>query len=179
MTKAKKIHNHVFTKVSATVADNDYETLLFHSEASGFPKSRLIAIALHNEMLKERPFQLPIQMPDTYYEEFKYADEAGRILNFLRKQDTGLGLDMLYMLRKKIGIEDGELFMEAWRELIEQNLVDEVKPSKKYYPNIPDNYTYYTVRGNNVKAKKKKRKQATEFAKYLRLKKKYGNAKES
>ena len=163
---------YVMTKVTSSIVKSDYNKLAFHSEASGMPKARLIAIALHKELNREKPFKLPIETPDTFYEEFKYADQAGKILEFLRLQDVGLGLDMLYMLREEIGIKSDEELIEAWRELIEQDVLVKSKPNRKCYPNVPDDY-YYTVRGNDVKGKKQARKQASEFARYQRLKAKY------
>lgn len=161
-------------KASTNIVEEDYEKLLYYSELTGHYKSRLIAIALHNELKKEKPFKLPIDMPDTFYEEFKYADQAGKILNFLRKLDTGASLDLLYMLRNKIGIPDSEEFMEAWRELIEQDILKSYLPKPKY-GKVNVKNPFYTLKGNDIEAKKKKRKKATRFERYQKLKKEFEN----
>lgn len=88
------------------------------------PVSRLIAIALDNEMESPNPFNYPVELPTSEYIPYGYVDEAGKILTFLMSLPAGTGLDSLMLCRREIGINDKETFMLAVRELLEKDLAE-------------------------------------------------------
>lgn len=100
-----------------------------HSRRLGLPLSRLICIAIDNELDCERPFNYP--SPDVdgeAYVEYMYAHEAGRLMEFLATIPTGTGEDMLLIARRDFGLEDRRLVMLAIRELIMTGMAERVPP---------------------------------------------------
>lgn len=137
------------------------------------PMSRLIALTLDKECIKDEPFRgLKIELPCDEYIEYSYAEEAQRIVNFMSKLKKPIGLDVLYLIRHEAEIEDGEVFLNAFRELVENKIVEscELKGKTKKY-NHPD---YRVWQLKTVKMTKKQEDRKTkEYKKYLKLKEKY------
>ena len=135
------------------------ETMLILREASeelATPMSRLVAIALDNELDAPTAFNYPCPMPESPYVEYAYAAEAGKILRFLEKFPVGTSVDTLMLCRRDIGIESRAEFMLALRELFEKNMIEEFKPTNTKFRYGPD-YTRIRAVGVEPKELKKKR----------------------
>lgn len=114
----------IFKKQPALISHYHYETLLRISQKRNIPISRLICIAIDNELLKERIFELETELP-TANTDHVYADEAGRILAFMKKHDAALTLDNFLLLRFDIGVPDRQVFLEAFSVLIANDYIYE------------------------------------------------------
>lgn len=144
------------------------------------PMSRLVALLVDKEFKKDKPFDgLDIVVPDDEVEEFAYADEAGKILAFLGKQRKGAGLDILYLLRFKIGIEDKYKFLMGFKDCLDRGLIEAYKaPKKLNAPAAPEGYFNYRLKGEAPTEKKKAKKKATEYERWEKLNKKFGKEKD-
>lgn len=163
-------------KLQTWVSKHVKGALFFRSVNSKVPISRLIAIALEHELEREKPFEYDVTLPSDEYVEFAYADEAGKIMNYLRGDLQGMGLDMLCLCRHDIGIPDKNTFLLAFRELVKKDMLEAYKPKKKLlsYTEHPEDYVMYRLKGENAPERKKKRREATEFERFKRLERKYG-----
>lgn len=163
-------------KLQTWVSKHASGAVMFKSMSTGVPVSRLVAIALEHELEREKPFEYDVTLPADEYVEFAYADDAGKILNYLRGDSQGFGLDMLCLLRHDIGIPDKTTFLLAFRELLSKDLLEVYKPKKKpmSYTEHPEDYVMYRLKGEAAPERKKKRREATEFARFKRLERKYG-----
>lgn len=139
---------------------------------------RLVSIAVDNEMQREKPFYFNYTIPTEQYIEFAYANEAGKILNYMNTFRNGVGLDVLLLLRYDMDIHDKETFLLAFRELIEKKMVDTYKPANKTHMVYADDYYHYRVAGTSHIGKRKARKKASKYARYVRLKKEFEKDKE-
>lgn len=119
------------------------------SEKHELPISRLICIAIDNELDVDVPFNYPCFQPESPYVEFAYAEEAGKILKFLEKFPTGTGRDMLMLCRRDIGIDSRAEFMLGYRELLEKKMIEEFRPLRTKF-RYGRNYMYTRIR--NVEA---------------------------
>lgn len=163
-----------FISLSTALSNYHAEKLQYHSSDRGLPLSRLIAFAVDNELAKEKPFaNFPRSIPDEEHEEYAYADQAGKILQFL-KGTGGLSLDMLIVLRHDIGVPDISDFLAAFKECIDKKFVEAYTPHRAgRYFETKNNYVYYRLKGKAPLAERRKRREASEYAKHLKLKAKY------
>jgi len=102
-------------------------------EKTGLPISRLIAIAIDNEVSESvSPFNYPCLMPTSPYVEYAYADEAGKLLRFIQLyEEKPMTIEQLMLCRRDAGIPSREVFMLAYRELLEKNMIEEFSPRKE------------------------------------------------
>lgn len=162
-------------KVQSFISQYHYNKLLYWSQETKLPMSRLLSIALDKEIEKDVPFQFDMSLPRDEYVEYAYADEAGKILNFMRSQSTGMGLDLLLLLRYDIGIPDKGVFLAAFRECFEKKMLEAYRPhAPKYAPKPDENYFHYRIPGTSTKERKKVRKKASKYETYIKLKKEFG-----
>lgn len=133
------------------------------SALSDIDISKLVAIAVDNEMSKglEGRFKVDLCLPDIDdVEEFAYAHEAGKLLDFLKVLQNGTSLMMLYILRHEIGVSDKDRLLYALSDLLQRKMVEAYRPEPtKYMIEVPEDLIYY-------KAKfKKERKVKTRYKK--------------
>lgn len=163
-----------FKRISASASKYVDGSISYYSEARGIPKSRLIIFAILNELKKDKPFDIDLKIPDyDEYVEYEYADQAGKILSFLRTQEFPTGIDVLLSVRHDLGIEKEEDILRGFRELIEKDLITRHKPDKKYYRHAKDDYFVFCAKGDDPASKKKIRQEKYERKKLEELKKKY------
>lgn len=163
-------------EVKAFISNKHVEKLKFYAKRHKMPMSRLIGIAIDNEMfdsnLDEKiPFQLNTKLPDSDYIEYTFAHDASKIVRFLKGLKVGMSLDLLIILRHDMNIPDKSIFLEAFRECLEQNMVEfyDAPRSVKY----PEETILYRLKTNNPTVLKKVRKKISDFEKYQKLKKKF------
>lgn len=152
-----------------------HEKIRAISKARKMPMSRLIALLIDDELLKDKPFSYDLSLAGEESTEYAYAEEAGKLLNFLKALDKGMGLDVLTMLRYHIGIPDKIVFLGAFQECLSKEMIE---PYKEKLPSnrapMPDDYYSYRVAGaGKARSKKLLSKDAKDFAKYQKLKKKF------
>ena len=137
--------------------------------------SKIIAIAIDNELERDKPFEFDLTFPDTDETvEYAYANEAGKILNFIKGLRIGAGLDILTLLRYDIGVPDKVTFLAAFKECLDNDVLETFKP-KPSYAKAPmsDDYVCYRMKGHQTpRVKKNKGKRYND---YLKLKKEFGN----
>lgn len=123
----------LFKRYSGLISKHHANELDRISSKTKIPISRLIAIAVDNEFSKEKPFAFDVTLPTEEVEEYAYIDQAGMILNFLKKLKHGLPLELLVLLRHDIGIADKETFMNAWKDLVTKGFVESFTKTKKRF----------------------------------------------
>lgn len=108
----------------ANVGQYHAEKLKQFSNKTDLPIARLIAIAIDNELEKEKPFDVDLKIPEVDWEEYTYSDEAGKILSYLKKYGTGIELSLLLVLRYDVGVPDKETFINAFAECIKYDCIE-------------------------------------------------------
>ena len=152
-----------------------YDRIKAISKARKMPMSRMIGLLIDDELLEDKPFSYDLSGASEESVEYAYADQATKLLKFLTKQDKGMGLDVLTMLRYHIGIPDKLTFLGAFQECLSKEMIE---PFKEKLPSnrnpMPDDYFWYRIAGSGKdRSKKLMSKDAKEFAKYQKLKKKF------
>lgn len=143
--------------------------------------SMMIAVAIDNEMAKEKPFELDLTLPDDDldWRSNPYADEAGKIFNFLKSKE-GVSLDMLYFLRHDIGIPTKHELLQGVRVLLSEDMIETYIPVLRSHEgkNLKKTIYYYRVKETESKRQKKIRemREAREYEKFQKLKKKFEGA---
>jgi len=138
---------------------------------------RLLAFAVDNELQKEIPFEFDISLPEQESLEFTYAEQGGMILDFVKTLRLGAGLDILLLLRYKIGIPDKQEFLLAFTELLNNEMLEAFVPPVKVgqFPN-PEGYYYYRAKGTGpAMSVKKTRNKGARYQQYLKLQKEFKN----
>jgi hypothetical protein len=157
-----------FIQVKCYIPKKTYEKLREHSEALHQPMSKLLAIALDNELDAPAPFNYPCVMPNSVFIENAYLEEAQKIVRYLEDFPKGVARDTLVLARRDIGIESRDTFMLAFRELWEAKIIMECAPPVKSKFNYPAGYKYIrlvNVAKSSVLARK--RKLAEQLAKEI------------
>ena len=150
-----------------------------YSKSRQISIARLIAFAIDRELQMERPFEFNCELHNEEYIEYAYAEEASRILNFMKTLKIGAGLDILVLLRFGMKIPDKDIFLAAFTECLDKDMVEGFVPTAKgNRPAHPIGYLYYRVKGMSPKDKKAKKKRGSEFETYNRLKGKFEGKEE-
>ena len=138
--------NDPFEKVTAFIPKSISKILRHESLQQDLPMSRLLVIAVDNEIEKLNSFKLNLTMPTSEFHANEYADEGVKIYEFLKKFPTGTGVDSLWLFRREIGIKDKELFMLGFRELLNSGMVEEFYPQDARFRYAKD-YRYVRIVG--------------------------------
>lgn len=154
----RKQKNDIFERTIAYIPKSVIEILRETSEETNIPMSRLICIAIDNELDTMKPFNYPTVVPDEY-QEFMYAKEARLLLNFLHRCPKGLGLDSIVLARRDVGVDSREDLLAAVKELLEQGHIKWVRPSdtRTRYPKGYKKLILTDMNKNTVRAAKFKR----------------------
>lgn len=153
--------------------------LEFYSKKYKLPMSRLIAIAVDNELAalsledEYMPFYWDMKLPAfDSFPDLQYADEAGRLVKYMKRDSRGMSLDLLLVLRHDIGIPDRDRLKFGLVEALRKNLIEVFEnPASVKYENVRE---LYRLKQNNPITKKKRVKKETEKELFLKLQKKYG-----
>lgn len=131
----------------------------------GIPMSRLIGVALDNELLREIPFEcrtiapLPHEVP---VKKFEYADQANKLAKWLRQFPRGVDRELMILCRKDYGVESREEVLLAWRELFIGNLVEDVKPDNVTKFRYPETTEFVRLKGVSPRELYNERKEMRE-----------------
>ncbi len=147
------------------------------SEDRKITMSRLISFAVDNELQKKKPFEFDVSFPVEDYVKHTYIDEAGKILKYVGTLKKETGLDSLLLLRYEIGVIDKRKFLLAFRELLYANMLVPYKPKRRPNYSCADNYVCYRPIGTEPQNNKRTLREGKEYARYLRLKNKFGSKK--
>lgn len=136
-----------FSTLELHIPRSIYKILKDYSEQRRLPATRLVAYAIDNELDCNPSFNYPTIAPAMPYVPNAYAEEAGLILDFLKKHfKNGMGLDLLTLLRRDIGVPNKNTFLLGIRELQEAKLIEEVEPRWSRFDYGP-NYKYLQAVG--------------------------------
>lgn len=173
------IEENRMLRVASYVGKAQMDKLKFYSKKYKLPVSRLIAIAIDNEIFEcnletEMPFYWNNKLPENDFVPNSYADQAGKLVKFLKLDSRGMSLDILLVLRHEIGIPNKEHVLYALKECLNNNLIEVFKApeSVKYGKEFPA-ITLYRIKSSSPGVQKKIRKKVDDFAKYQKLKKKF------
>lgn len=133
-----------FVEVTALIPRPLYNKLKANSIEKEIPQSRLLTMALFNELETGDPFNFIIPFPEEEYIEGKYAAESEKLMGLINQFNKGVGLDMLIMSKDGIGFTTDQI-MSAYRELVE---TDQISTSHPAEIGIPGHYKkdYFHVR---------------------------------
>lgn len=123
-----------------------YKVLEEISQRRKLPISRLIAIAVDNELDSPNPFFYPFEMPQNAFIENAYIEEAQKIVRLLEHFEQGIGPEALLLLRRETGIPSKEAFMLAFRELLEAKIIVECPVPQKAKFDYPPGYKYIKLK---------------------------------
>jgi len=166
-TRCKKIEGYIGLEAE--------KKLLNFAKMYKLTKSRLVAIAINNELDKETPFKVDFTLPEGIIE-FSYAHEAGKIVTYMKGLRNGMSLDLLYVLRHDIGVPDADKFLAGFAECLQKEMLESyVAPANVKYTNSHDT-TLYRLKLNNPVVRKKVMKKASKYEQYQKLKKEFGDA---
>jgi hypothetical protein len=111
------------------------------------PMSRLVAVAVDNELDAPAPFTYNIDLPTNEYIELAYIDEAQKIIRYIQsKFPKGVGLDLLCLCRRDLGVPDKERFLFGFRELLRQGMVEIGVPPSNLRYTLPLDYKYVRIK---------------------------------
>lgn len=110
-----------------------YEKLKHHAEMLGLPISKLVCFAVDNELDTVTPFNYNIELPKGNHDPTNYAHEAGSILAMIKRFPNGTGKDMLMLLRRDMNIESKDVFLLAYKALLETNQIEEFYPKNSIF----------------------------------------------
>lgn len=121
------------------IPKNMFQKLEMISAEREIPKTRLAAYAIFNELeLGDQAFTFRMDMPDEPYINGEYAKQASLLMNVINLFKNGISLDFLVMGKEMAKIFDVKTLMLAYRELLENEMVYEIHPSK--VKGIPGKY---------------------------------------
>lgn len=138
------------------------------------PISRLVAIAIEHEFERDKPFDYSVDLPQDEYVDMAFADEAGKILDYM-KMSGGMPLEMMVLNRHDIGIPDKERYLLAFRECLLKGFLVPYKPRQaEYSPFKYDEETvFYQVKDARKAVMKKIRREAKDYETFKKLEKKF------
>lgn len=167
-------NTELINKVTSSVSNYTKDKLIEYSKKYTQPITNLIAMAIENELLKDKPFKYDVSNPDDEYIEHAYIEEAIRIIAYMKKS-AGLSLENICLLRHDIGIPDKETLLLAFRECVLSGQLVAYKPKQGAYISFkyPDHVEFYRIKGIEKFAAKKLRKKATDYQRYQKLKKEF------
>lgn len=135
--KQEKHEGNEFSKVMVFMPKDMYEIINAEAKRTGLKRSRLVAIAIDNELDTEKPFTYNCNMPDTVTE-YGIGADAQTILDFLSPFTRGVSLDTLVLCRRTLDLSR-ERVLAAVRYLESKDWVDVFQKSKYFdevFPNV-------------------------------------------
>ncbi len=145
--------NDPFGSVTAFLPKGTLAILKELSRTTGLPMSKLVSIAIDNELDSPAPFNYPCLLPSTVFVPGAYVEECQLITRYLMRFPSGCGREQLMLSRRDIGIPNRETLMMAYRELLDFGLIKEVPPPPRVKFEYPEGYKY--TRLSNVGPKRK------------------------
>lgn len=147
------------------------------SKKNMIPMSRLIAFALDNEIERDTPFEYNLEMPECEFDELANAEEAGKILDFMKglHAEKGVGLESIMLYRFKIGIPCKKKLMLGFRELYFSEMIESFKPKqRKGFPELHPDYEQWRVKASQrTKSSKAMANKAKRYEQFLKLQKEF------
>ena len=158
-------------RVTALISKQRHNEIVKLAKEKNLPMTRLASIAIYNEFQKDKPFDFDFSIPEEEAEEYAYADQATKILSYMRAKKNGLPIDIMIPLHHEMNIADKETFLFAFKELIDKDFLDIVTVDKDNKSNYPIGTVIYSIK-KEIKTSKKLNKEAKEYEDYQKLKKK-------
>ncbi len=128
-SRKEKRDTDIFQSLISYMPKSVMELIRQKAEEIGMPMSRLVAIAVDNELDQSEPFTYPCPMPAEPYTEFTHVQEATKLFKFMQRLPEGTTLESLMLCRRDIGLETRADLMLAYRELLEKGMIETFKPS--------------------------------------------------
>jgi len=168
--------DQILHAITTYVPKHQYELIRRLAKVKQLTMAKLVTNVIENEIDMGGKFDYKIEMPQCEYVEYAYADEAGKILEFMAKLRKGLPLDTLVMCRHDIGVECRETFLLAFRECVEKELIQAYPaPRTRSGVKFAEDYMFYRLKERCPREIKKVRKRSSQYETYLRLQKKFAN----
>ncbi len=158
-----------FRLVKVFMPNGIYNMLKAHSKDLSLPMTKLTSIALDKEMRKGTAFEYELDFADTLYIEFAYAEEAAKITRYMLNFPIGTGRDTIMLHRFDIGVPDPDRLLAGLKELLESEILEEIKPPRRTKFKYKEGYRYIRLKKipDDTKAIEKKRKLIDKMQKEL------------
>lgn len=128
----KSYNSEEFKQIVSYIDVESYKALKKQSEDLGLPISRLIGIAVDNELDQGKPFNYPCDIPETYIE-YNQNKECNLIRSFLSNKMKGLELRQLITSRRTVGVESRGMMLTCIRELLDRGDLLLEPPRTSYF----------------------------------------------
>ena len=94
--------------------------------------SRLIAIAVDNELDAPTPFNYECELPKAPFVPYAYSTEASRLAIYIGAYfPTGATLESIMLCRRQFNVPDRLTVMLAFRELMENQILEEFEKENR------------------------------------------------
>lgn len=123
------------------------------SRLLGLPMSRLVAIAIDNELDQEQPFHYSTDLPENAGD-YAYVTESDKLLTYICRYPNGIGRDHLCLARHEFGINDRSVVLAALKSLLVSEMVEEVIPTKTKFKFWISSYRL--IRAKDIHRKERK-----------------------
>lgn len=121
-------------RVSLKVPKSHYNILSEIAKQRNVTMTSLALQALDNEILKEKPFQVDVSLPDiSEFEEYTYASQATKIIQYIANFKFGIPLESLAFHYRDIGLESVDDLRHGLAEAVAKNFIDEVVATHSRY----------------------------------------------
>src|SRR3990167_5546869 len=118
---------NVYEKFTVFLPKSMMSKLRFHSDRQSLPVSKILSFAVDKESMRSDAFEFDASLPTG---------------EFVKKIPYGLGLDSLLLFKQEIGINNNELFLHGFRELLDSGMIEGFYPSRSEYK-YEKTYRYY------------------------------------
>ena len=174
--KLYKYSDDKMAKLTFFISKHHYNKIKDIAAKLSMPVSRVVCMGLDNELERENPCEYDLTLPEIDENlENAYADEGGKFLTFMKTLHSGMGLDMLVMLRYEMGVPNKTALITVFADCLEKGIIERYKPPYKVgRPEFPEDYFYYRMkRDKKTDTTKKKNKRELDYERYLILKRKF------
>lgn len=121
----------------------------------------LLSLMIDKELEGDKPFDFDLTLAGEEVEEYAYAEQASKLIDFMVKYDKPLKMTSLLMLRYDIGIPDRDDFLGSFNELLVKKMIE-----GKYAKGVTQGELTYKPTGTfsaDDKYGRKKAKKAKRF----------------
>jgi hypothetical protein len=143
----------------------------------GLPLTMLIGLLIDQELQEIEPFDFNLDLPDDITEH-AYADEAGKIVDYISRMPNGSSFETCYLIREELGITYKLDFLGGFKECLNHNSLYEYTPKDLFNYKHPKGTIHYKA-NEKVNGKfptptsRAKKMNTKEYKEYERLKKKF------
>lgn len=129
----KFVNQKIYKKVEVSVPNSLYDILQRRAIETGISIQKLVVLAIDNEITEsESPFTYDVNHPKHVPPYPEHVEEGRRIIDYLNSIKHYVQKEILVAARRDMGIEDRDLFLKAYAEILDAGMIEEFLPSPIY-----------------------------------------------